>query len=54
MLFAFAPDPLPIDQNDPDQVDDLHGRLVQARMELFGGDDVRLCGNVPVRVRDDA
>jgi len=61
LLAAYAglwtwppPDPLPIDQNDPDQVDDLHGRLVQARMELFGGDDVRLCGNVPVRVRDDA
>jgi hypothetical protein len=60
LLAAYAglwtwppPDPLPIDQNDPDQVDDLHGRLVQARMELFGGDDVRLCGNVPVRVTED-
>lgn len=59
ILAAYAglitwppPDPLPIDQNDPDQLQDLHTRLHQAKLDLFGGEQVRMCGGVPVRITE--
>lgn len=58
LLSAYAglwewppPDPLPLDQNDPDEVQDLYGRFQQAKLDLFGDTEIRVCGNVPVRVR---
>ncbi|MBU1750419.1 MAG: hypothetical protein KKA73_22270 [Chloroflexi bacterium] len=60
LLAAYAglwdwppPDPLPLDQHDPDQAGDLYGRVHQARLDLFGDEQVRMCGNVPVRVLRD-
>jgi hypothetical protein len=47
------PDPLPLDQHDPDQAQELYGRVHQARLDLFGDEEVRMCGSVPVRVLHD-
>jgi hypothetical protein len=59
ILAAYAglitwppPDPLPLDQGDPEQLYDLHARLHQATLDLFGGEQVRVCGNVPVTITE--
>jgi hypothetical protein len=56
LLSAYAglwewppPDPLPLDQHDETEVYELYSRFQQAKLDLFGG-EVRMCGNVPVRV----
>ncbi|MBU0491050.1 MAG: hypothetical protein KKA73_07905 [Chloroflexi bacterium] len=60
LLAAYAglwewppPDPLPLDQHDPDEAEELYDRVHQARLDLFGDEQVRMCGNVPVRVLRD-
>jgi len=60
LLAAYAglwewppPDPLPLDQHDPDQARELYQRVHQARLDLFGDEEVRMCGSVPVRVLHD-
>lgn len=59
LLAAYAglwtwppPDPLPLDSDDAAQVVELHRRVRQGRMELFGDGDVSLVGNVPVRLEE--
>ncbi|MBN1887240.1 MAG: hypothetical protein JW850_04600 [Thermoflexales bacterium] len=57
LLSAYAglwqwppPDPLPLDQNDEGEAHELYQRMCQARLDLFGDSEVRVCGNVLVRV----
>jgi hypothetical protein len=58
LLSAYAglwdwppPPPLPLDLHDRDEAKELHRRMRQASLELFGDDgEVRVYGDVPVRV----
>jgi hypothetical protein len=59
LLSAYAglwewppPDPLPLDQHDEAESQELFSRFHQAKLELFG-EDVKLCGNVPVKILED-
>jgi hypothetical protein len=58
LLSAYAglwdwppPDPIPLDLHDRDEAEELHRRMHQASLELFGDNgEVRVYGDVPVRV----
>ncbi len=60
LLGAYAglwewppPDPLPTDPNDPDQVEDMKGRLQANQLELFGPGRVKVMAGCAV-ITDDA
>jgi hypothetical protein len=57
LLSAYAglwswppPDPIPSDLVDVEQRTELRDRYQQAKLELFGEGEIRLYGNVPVRM----